>query len=125
MSQHQAFWRNLDNTLRQARELISGPCLGTSNKLLSFNRNQSRVVTSLLSGHNTLCRHLHLMGVLDSPVWRKCGVKEDTSAHILFECEALAVLRDRYLGSFFLEPVDIKSLGLGAIWSFSKAAGLP
>jgi hypothetical protein len=48
-----------------------------------------------------------------------------TSAHILCECEALAALRCRHLGSFFLEPEDIKSLGLGAIWCFSKAAGLP
>jgi hypothetical protein len=125
ISQHQAIWRNLDNTLREVRELISGPCLGTRNRLLSFNRNQIRVVTGLLTGHNTLRRHLHLMGVLDSPLCRKCGTKEETLAHILCECEALAVLRNRYLGSFFLESVDIKSLSLGAIWSFCKAAGLP
>ena len=48
-----------------------------------------------------------------------------TSAHILCECEALAALRHRYLGSFFLEPEDVKSISLGAFWSFSKAAGLP
>jgi len=54
-----------------------------------------------------------------------CGVGEETSAHILWECESLASLRHAYLGSFFLEPQDIRSLGLGAIWSYSKAAGLP
>jgi len=32
---------------------------------------------------------------------------------------------DMYLGSFFLEPEDIRSLGLGAIWNFGKATGLP
>ena len=36
-----------------------------------------------------------------------------------------ASLRHAYLGSFFLEPEDNRSLGLGAIWSYSKAAGLP
>ena len=77
------------------------------------------------SGHNTLQRHLHLLGLLDSPLCRKCEVKEETSAHILCECEALAALRHRYLGSSFLEPEDVKSISLGAIWSFSKAAGLP
>jgi hypothetical protein len=123
--QHRANWHDLANTLRQARELISGPCPGTRTKFLSFDRNQSRVVTGLLTGHNTLRRHLHLMGLLDSPLCRKYGVKEESSAHILCECEALAALRCRYLGSFFLEPEDIKSLSLGAIWSFSKAAGLP
>jgi len=86
---------------------------------------QSRVVTGLLTGHNTLRRHLYLLGLLDSPLRRKCGVKEETSAHILFECEALATLRHRYLGSFFLEPGDVKSITLGAIRSFSRATGLP
>ena len=37
------------------------------------------------------------------------------SAHILCECEALAAFRHRYLGSFFLEPEDVKSISLGAI----------
>ena len=86
---------------------------------------QYRAVTGLLTGHNTLRRHLHLLGLLDSPLCRKCGVREETSAHILCECEALASLRHAYLGSFFLEPEDIRSLGLGAIWNFSKVTGLP
>ena len=51
-------------------------------------------------------------------------MREETSAHILCECEALALLRHVYLGSFFLEPEVIRSLGLGAIWNFSKATGL-
>jgi len=60
---------------------------------LSFNRTQSRVVTGLLTGHNTLRRHLYLPGLLDSPLCRGRGVKEETSAHILCEFEALASLR--------------------------------
>jgi hypothetical protein len=124
INQQWASWRDLGNTRRQARELISGPCPGTRIKLLSSNRNQSRVVTGLLTGNNTLRRHLYLLGLLDHPLCRKCGVKEETSAHILCECEALAALGHRYLSSF-LEPEDIKSISLGAIWSFSRATGLP
>ena len=92
---------------------------------MTFNRSQSRVVTGLLTGHNTLRRHLHLLGLHDSPLCRKCGVIEETSAHILGECEALASLRHAHLGSFFLEPEDIRRTGLGAIWTYSKATGLP
>jgi hypothetical protein len=125
ISQQWASWRDLGNTLKQARELILGPCPGTRIKLLSFNRTQSRVVTGLLTGHNTLRRLLYLLGLLDSPLCRKYGVKEQTSAHMLCECEALASLRHMYMGSFFLEPEDIKSISLGAIWSFSRASGLP
>ena len=113
------------NTQWQARELISGPSLGTRAKFLYFNRTQSRVVTGLLTGHNTLRRHLHLLRLLDSPLCRKCGVKEETSAHILCECEALASLRHAHLGSFFLVPQDIESISMGAIWGFSKPTWLP
>ena len=40
-------------------------------------------------------------------------MREETSAHILCECEALASLIHVYLGSFFLEPEDIKRIRLG------------
>jgi len=82
-------------------------------------------MTGFLTGHNTLRRHLHPLGLLDSPLCRKWGVGEETSVHILCECEALASPRHAYLGYLFLEPKDIRSLGLGAIWSYSKGAGLP
>jgi len=90
-----------------------------------FNRTQSSVVTGLLTAHNTLRRHLHLLGLLDSPLCRMCGVKEETSAHILRECEALASLRHVHLASFFLGPEDINSVRLGAIYNFRKMTGLP
>ena len=76
------------------------------------------------TGHNTLGRHLHLLGLTNSPLRRRCGVEDETLAHILCECEALTAHRHVYLGSF-LEPEDIKSISLGAIWNFSKATGLP
>jgi len=106
-------------------ELISGPCLGAKARFLSFNRTQSRTDTGLLTGHNALRRHLHLMGLLDSPLCRGCGVKEETSAHILCEFEASASFGHAYLGSFFLGPEDIRSISLGAIWNFSKVTWLP
>jgi len=112
----------LGDTQRQAQELISGPSLGAKAKFLTFNRIQFRAVTSLLTGHNTLRRHLHLLGLLDSPLCARCGAREETSAHILYECETLASPRHAYLGSFFLEP---KSISLGAIWNFTKVTEPP
>jgi hypothetical protein len=124
-SHHCASWSDPSSTLRQARELISGPSLSNRAKFLSFNRTQSRVVTGFLTGHNTLRRHVFLLGLANSPVCRGCGMKEETPAHVLCECEAWASLRHVHLGSFFLEPGDIKSIGLGAVCSFNKATGLP
>jgi hypothetical protein len=91
---------------------------------VSFNRTQSRVVIGLLTGHNTLRGHLHIMGLCDSPICRKCGTGEEPSVHILCECEVLPSLRHTYLGSFFLGPEDIRVLGVGAIWNFAKGTGL-
>ena len=118
------FWRGPCSTQRQAQELISGPNLATGARLLSFNRTQTRALIGLLTGHNTLRRHLHVMGLSNDPVCRKCGTEEETSGHILCKCEALASLRHQYLGSFFLDPEDIRVLGVGAIWNFIKGTGL-
>ena len=89
---HGGIW-GLGDTQRQARELISGPCLGAKARFLPFNRTKSRAVTGLLTGHNTLRRRLHVLGLLDSPLCRRCGAEDETSARILCECEALAYIR--------------------------------
>jgi hypothetical protein len=43
------------------------------------------------------------MGQVDSPLCRKWA-GEETSAHVLCECEALATLRHICLGILFLGP---------------------
>jgi hypothetical protein len=67
---------------------------------MSFNRTQTRVVIGLLTGHNTLRRHLHIMGLSNNPICRKCGTEEETSVCILCECEALA--SQVYISGFLL-----------------------
>jgi len=91
---------------------------------MSFSRTQSRVIIGLLTGHNTLRRHLYIMGLSNNPICRKCGTEEETSVYILCECEVLASLRHTYLGSFFLDPEDIRKLSIGAVWNFAEGTGL-
>jgi len=67
-NKHLALWRDPCSTQRQARELISGPNLAMGDRLLSFNRTQTMVVADLLTGHNTLRRHLHIMGLCNDPM---------------------------------------------------------
>jgi len=69
---------------RQARESISGPGRDSKAKLMSFNRTQSRAVIGLLTGHNTLGRHLHIHGLTDSPLCRQCGMEEETFVNVRF-----------------------------------------
>ena len=51
------------------------------------------------------------------------GAVEETSVHVLCECEALASLRHTYVGSFFLYTEDIKSLSLGPSGNLVKEQG--
>ena len=122
--QHLVLWCGPCSTQRQAPELISGPDLAARALLLSFNWTQSKIVIGLLTGRNTLRRHLYIMGLSNNPICRKCGAEEETSVHILCECEALASLRHTYLGSFFLDPEDIRKLSIEAIWNFANGTGL-
>ena len=78
INQHWGRWRGLGGTQRQAWEPISGPSPGVKAKFLSFNRTQSRTISDLLTGHNTLRRHLYPLELLDSPLCRRCGVREET-----------------------------------------------
>ena len=123
-NQHLVLWCGPCSTQRQAQELISGPDLATRAQLLSFNRTQSRVLISLLTGHNTLRRHLYVTELSNNPTRRKCGIEKETSVHIWCGCEALASVRHTHLGSFFLNPEDIRKLSTGAIWNFAKGTGL-
>jgi hypothetical protein len=64
------------------------------------------------------------MGLSNNAMCRKCGTDEETTVHALCACEALTSLRHQYLGSFFLDPEDIRKLSIGAIWNFDKGKGL-
>jgi hypothetical protein len=87
-----------------------------------LNRIQSRAVTGLLTGHNTLRRHLYIKGLINSPLCRRCGTEKETSAHILTEYEAKVIFRHTYMGSFFLDHDDVGSLKLRINL---KGTGLP
>jgi len=104
--------------------LLLLPIQSAKTRNLSLNRTQSRVVIGLFTGHKTLKRHLHLMGLTNIRLCRN-GAEDETSANIICECEALASLRRAYLGSFCLVPEDIKILSLVAIWNFSRGTGVP
>jgi hypothetical protein len=125
VNQHRVRWRGHCSTQRQARELVSGPYLDAKTRFLSLNRTQSRVVIGLLTGHSALTKHLHLKGLTNSPLYKGFGAEEETSTHILCECVALASLRRVYLGSFFLDPEDVKFISLGPSGTLVKEQGSP
>ena len=88
-----------------------------------IGKTQTTAVIGLLTGHNTLRRHLHVMGLSDNPTCRKCGTEEETSAHILCECEVLASLSNIHLGSFFWTRRILGYWGWGPSGTLLKEQG--
>jgi len=105
-NQHLVLCRGPCSTHRQAGELISGLDLAKRARLLSSNTTQSSVVIGLLTGHNTVRRHLYIMGLSNNPICRKCGTVEETSVHIY--CVSVRPWLHSDMGSFFLDPEDIR-----------------
>jgi len=74
-----------------------GPSSPVANaNLLFVSRKQCRAVNGLLAGQKTIRRRLYITGLIDSPLCRGCEAEDETSAHVLCECEALRILRRTY-----------------------------
>jgi len=80
---------------------------------------QSRVI-GLLTGHNTMRKYLYILDLMASPWYKSCRPEQETSAHILWECEALATLSHTYLGCSLMETEDVLNLSLGATGTLLK-----
>jgi hypothetical protein len=68
--------------------------------LLKLNREQSRWVVWLFTGHCHLKAHLFEMGLTDDPTCEWCLENDESATHIL--CD----LRFCHLWQFFMEPSD-------------------
>jgi hypothetical protein len=88
--------------------MISGPYPAAKTRLLVFNVMQSRVVTDLLTGHNTLRKHLYIVGLIDSPLYRTCGAEKKTSDCVSCEYEALVTLILTWVSfSWYLRMLEV------------------
>jgi hypothetical protein len=50
--------------------------------------------------------HLFRIGLTNSPTCERCLEKDESATHFLWDCEAIAYLRFRHLGHYFMEPGD-------------------
>jgi hypothetical protein len=79
--------------------MVGKPSQSLAADVLSLSRTQIRVVTGLMTGHCNLRKHLHTMGIFkENHVCRLCSEEEETTFHIVFECEVLAHRRFNRLG---------------------------
>jgi hypothetical protein len=88
-------------------------------ELLKLNRNHLQWVTGLLTGHSPESTFSHWQWPIIPLV--KGAWRDESSSHILCDCEAIAYLRFRHLRHYFMEPGDYQdapwSKILHIIWS--------
>jgi hypothetical protein len=66
----------------------------------------------------SLERHLFKMGLTNSPTCERCLEKDESATHILCDCEAIAYLKCRHLGHYFMEPGDYQDVPVRYYTSF-------
>ena len=77
----------------------------------------------ILTGHNNLRRHRHLMGLEDSPICQKCYEEEETSEHFVTKCPVYWRERRDLLGEYVLGPDDLPGLSIKSIIMFIDETG--
>ena len=119
---HVNYWTSLQG-MRQAKALLEGPSKVKAKQIICLNRKDCRFAIGILTGHCSLGRHLHILGVGSNPLCRKCEEYEETPIHILCECDALAAERLEAFGSHNINPNDLKGTSISELLSFFRRAG--
>jgi hypothetical protein len=81
-------------------------------------------VVGLLTGQCHLKGHLFKLGLTDNPTCERCLEKDESVTHISCDCEAIAYLRFRHLGQFFMEPSDYYDAIINKVLHFIRSVGL-
>jgi hypothetical protein len=115
--------RESTNGLKQAKGHTPRPSARRTKDLLKLNRGQLRWVVGLLTGHCHLKGHLVKLGLSD-PICERCVEQHESATHILCNCEAVAYLRFRHLGQFFMEPSDYYDAPIYMVLHFIRDVGL-
>jgi hypothetical protein len=63
------------------------------------------------------------MGLTDDPTCERCLEEDESATHILCDCEAIANLRFRHLGQFFMEQSDYYDAPINRILHFIRSVG--
>ncbi|KAI5724556.1 hypothetical protein M8J77_004276 [Diaphorina citri] len=90
---HQDRWDKVSG-LRHSKLMMLGANKDLTMNILSLNRKNTRLVTSLITGHCGLRKHLQTMGLYQGQVvCSLCGECKETATHVIFECNSLTIWR--------------------------------
>jgi hypothetical protein len=64
------------------------------------------------------------LGLTDDPTCERCLQEDESATHILCDCEAIAYLKFRHPGQFFMEPSDFYDAPIIKVLHFILSLGL-
>ena len=104
----------------RAKELATEVTPGLTQFALRQCRRDLRTLVYLLTGHNTLNRHLTIMWRVNYPLCPLCKEEDETSLHFLGKCCATANIRRLHFGAPFLGTWKFKTGTLDYSLGFAK-----
>ncbi|XP_031779746.1 uncharacterized protein LOC116416210 [Nasonia vitripennis] len=123
--EHTREWQGTQGC-RQAKALMGQDTnVGWTNCIAGCSRNNSRLLTQIVTGHNRLRYHSLKIGKEAMGICRRCEGAEETPTHVLTVCPKFAQLRHQCLGELFPTYEEIRALEAGAVLTFWRRAGLP
>ena len=123
MEQHKLHWTKIP-AQSHSKAFIEEPLRKRSIEALMLSRNNLRTVTGILTGHCHLNKHLHRLGISNNALCSKCKKVEETAAHILCKCEAVALSRYKYFGLASMSPKDFTDISLSKILDYVNSLGI-
>jgi hypothetical protein len=75
---------------------ITGEYFPVVTERLQMNINSTQYFTTMVTGHGNIRSYLHRFKIIDTPVC-PCSTTDQTTDHLLFECELLNKERDKLI----------------------------
>jgi hypothetical protein len=101
---------------------------GKNHNMKTLNRSSENVAQLKYVGitltYQNLIKEEIKMGLTQSPTSERCLGKDESATHILCDCEAIACLRFRHLGHYFMEPGDYQDSPVSKTLHFIRGVGL-
>lgn len=96
---------------KHTKSMITNSSAKIASEILRCSRSKLQVIVGFITGHYHFRKHLKVMGLLQQdPLCRKCCKSEESARHILYECDALALIRLSTLGIINIKELQMNSI---------------
>ena len=116
------YWQGI-KTCRQSKQMIQAYSRRRARDMLNLDRNSLRIVTGLYTGHSVLNRHLHILGLQDSPFCQYCRGELETTFHLVAQCDYYTAARVNTWGKPYLDSSDISNITVKDLLRFTSKTG--